>query len=96
MAAVTVVRTRNKTFLHLKGNHFNKALMEYKMAEAAIMEIIIGAKREFQRLFCESRRIETKLLDRWGKVWRMSGVRRTCELSVLTKGNREKAELRYQ
>lgn len=41
MAVVTVVRTRNKTFMYLKGNHFNKPLMEYKTAEAAIMEIII-------------------------------------------------------
>lgn len=84
--------------MHLKGNHFNKALMEYtgKMAEAAIMEIIIGAKREFQRLFCDSKGREIKLTDRWGKVWRMSGIRRTCELSVLTKGNRGKAEFWYQ
>lgn len=67
--------------------------MEYKMAEAAIMEIII---REFQRLFYESKGRETKLTDRWGRVWRMSWIRGTCELSVLTKGNREKAELRHQ
>lgn len=94
--SVTVVRTINKTFMHLKGNHFNKALMEYKMAKAASMEIIIGAKREFQRLFCESKGRETKRTDRWERFYRMSGIRRTCELSVLTKGNREKAELQYQ
>lgn len=50
------------------------------MAEAAIMEVIIGANREFQRLFCESKGGETKLTDKWGRVWRMRGIRRTCEL----------------
>ena len=80
------IKSRNKAFRRLKGNHRFENLIEYKRSQANVRRTIKNARKTCWRNFCNSVGRETELGQIWGMIKKMNGVKREYGYPVLKVG----------
>lgn len=79
------IKVRNRAFRLLKKHHTMELLLvQYKRSQAVVRRTVRAAKRACWRQYCNEIGREVRLSDIWGMIRKMSGIRRSTTIPILT------------